>query len=100
MLAQHVAALGKELYEQKASLEKQQAELQHHINEIRPLLAKDVWLKESNLDVIRKALQSIAAHEKEITEIQRRSDAINVSVEREKVAHPEYANYLDPIENA
>ena len=86
--------LGKELYEQKAALEKQQAELQHHINEIRPLLAKDVWLKESNLDVIRKALQSIAAHEKEITEIQRRSDAINVSVEREKVAHPEYANYL------
>ena len=94
LLAQHVAALGKELYEQKAALEKQQAELQHHINEIRPLLAKDVWLKESNLDVIRKALQSIAAHEKEITEIQRRSDAINVSVEREKVAHPEYANYL------
>lgn len=94
LLAQHVAALGKELYEQKAALEKQQAELQHHINEIRPLLAKDVWLKKSNLDVIRKALQSIAAHEKEITEIQRRSDAINVSVEREKVAHPEYANYL------
>lgn len=94
LLAQHVAALGKELYEQKAALEKQQAELQHHINEIRPLLAKDVWLKESNLDVIRKALQSIAAHEKKITEIQRRSDAINVSVEREKVAHPEYANYL------
>ena len=58
------------------------------------MLAKDVWLKKSNLDVIRKALQSIAAHEKEITEIQRRSDAINVSVEREKVAHPEYANYL------
>ena len=94
LLAQHVAALGKELYEQKAALEKQQAELQHHINEIRPLLAKDVWLKKSNLDIIRKALQSIAAHEKEITEIQRRSDAINVSVEREKVAHPEYANYL------
>ena len=61
LLAQHVAALGKELYEQKAALEKQQAELQHHINEIRPLLAKDVWLKESNLDVIRKALQSIVA---------------------------------------
>ena len=62
LLAQHVAALGKELYEQKAALEKQQAELQRRINEIRPLLAKDIWLKESNLDAIRKALQSIAAH--------------------------------------
>lgn len=94
MLAQHVAALGKELYEQKAALEKQQAELQRRINEIRPLLAKDIWLKESNLDVIQKALQSIVAHEKEIAEIQRRVDAINVSVEKEKAAHPEYANYL------
>ena len=94
MLAQHVAALGKELYEQKAALEKQQAELQRRINEIRPLLAKDIWLKESNLDVIQKALQRIVAHEKEIAEIQRRVDAINVSVEKEKAAHPEYANYL------
>lgn len=94
LLAQHVAALGKELYEQKAALEKQQAELQRRINEILPLLAKDIWLKESNLDAIRKALQSIAAHEKEIAEIQRRIDAINVSVEKEKAAHPEYANYL------
>ena len=44
------------------------------------MLAKDVWLKKSNLDVIRKALQSIAAHEKEITEIQRRSDATAVDL--------------------
>ena len=48
LLAQHVATLGKELYEQKAALEKQQSELQHRINEITPLLAKDTWIKESN----------------------------------------------------
>lgn len=94
LLAQHVAALGKELYEKKAALEKQQTELQHRINEIRTLLAKNIWLKESNLDVIRKALQNIAAHEKEIAAIQRRIDAINVSAEKEKAAHPECANYL------
>lgn len=94
LLTRHVAALGKELYEQKAALEKQQDEWQHRINEIRPLLAKDFWLKESELDVIRKALQSIVAHEKEIAEIQRRIETINVSVKKEKAAHPEYANYL------
>ena len=94
LLAQHVATLGKELYEQKAALEKQQSELQHHINEITPLLAKDTWIKESNLDAIGKALQKIAVLEKEIAEIQNRIDAINISATQEKEAHPEYANYL------
>ncbi len=94
LLAQHIAVLGKELYEQKAALEKQQAELQHRIDKIRPLIAKNVWLKESNLVVIRNALQSVAVREKEIAEIQLRIDAINISVAQEKVAHPEYATYL------
>lgn len=94
LLAQHIATLGKELFEQKAALERRQSELQYRINEIRPLLAKDIWLKESKLDVVGKILQSIAAHEKEIAEIQCRIDTINVSIEKERVAHPEYANYL------
>lgn len=94
LLAHHVATLGKELYEQKAALEKQQAELQHRINEISSLLAKGAWLKESNLDVIRKTQQRIAAHEKEIAEIQRRIDTINALAEKEKAAHPEYVKYL------
>lgn len=94
LMAQHIAALGKELYEQKALLEKQQTELQYRINKILPLLAKENWLKESNLDSIRKVLQSIAAHEKEIAEIQHKIETINASVAKEKAAHPEYANYL------
>ena len=94
LLAQHIAALGKELYEQKAALENQQAELQRRIKEITPLLAKDTWIKESNLDAIKKALQRIATCEKEIAEIQHRIDAINISATQEKEAHPEYANYL------
>lgn len=94
LLAQHVAALGKELYEQKSALEKQQAELQYRINEIRPLIAKNIWLKESNLDKIRKGLHSVAEYEKEIAEIQHKIEVINISVAQEKTAHPEYANYL------
>lgn len=94
LLAQHVAALGKELYEQKALLEKQQALLQCRINEIHPLIAKDIWIKESNLDAIRKALYSITAYEKGISKIQHRIDGINALVTKEKSAHPEYANYL------
>lgn len=94
LLAQHVAALGKELYEQKALLEKQQNELQCRINEIHPLLAKDTWIKESNLNGIRQTLQSIDAYEKQIAEIQCRIAEINASVAQERAAHPEYANYL------
>lgn len=94
LLTQHIAALGKELYEQKALLEKQQASLQCRIHEICLLIAKDSWIKESNLDAIRKARNSITEYEKGISKIQHRIDAINASVVREKSAHPEYANYL------
>lgn len=94
LLTQHVAVLGKEMYEQKALLEKQQAKLQHRINEIRLLIIKDNWLKENNLENIRKTLRSIAKHEKEIEEIQHRIEIINTLIKKEKVAHPEYAKYL------
>ena len=94
LLAQHVAALGKELYEQKALLEKQQNDLQCRLNEIRPLLAKDTWIKESDLNGIRMTLQIINAYEKRIVEIQRKIDEINASVAQEREAYPEYANYL------
>ena len=93
LLTQHVAALGKELYEQKELLENQQTSLQRRINEIHSLIAKNTWIKESNLDAIKEALDSITAYETEISKIQDRIDAINVSVTKEKSAHPEYANY-------
>lgn len=94
LLAQHVAVLGQELYEQNDLLEQQQVKLQHYVNEICPLLAKENWIKESNLEGVRKTLQRIAAHEDELTEIQRRIEIINIEVAKEKAAHPEYANYL------
>ncbi len=94
LLAQHVAALGQELYEQKALLEKQQSELQHRFNEIRPVLAKDIWIKESDLDGIRMTLRILNTYEKRIVEFQRKIDELNASVAQEQAAHPEYANYL------
>ncbi len=95
LLEQHVAALEKELYEKKTTLETHQAELQQRVNEILPILAKDIWLKENKLDMIRKALQRITTYEKEIADIQCKIDTLNVSVEQERAAHPEseYANY-------
>lgn len=94
LLAQHISVLGKELYAQMTDLEKQRAGLQHRITEIRPLLAKNFWLKENNLGVIQAELQCIATYEKKIAEIQHRINTINSSIEQEKAAHPEYANYL------
>lgn len=95
LLAHHVAALGKELCEQKAALEKRQVALQRRIEAIQTMLAKDNWLKEGNLERIRKALHEITLLEKEIAEIQRRMDAINATAAQEKAAHPEYATYLN-----
>lgn len=39
LLSHHISLLGRELYEQKAALEKKQEMLQKHINELRPLIA-------------------------------------------------------------
>lgn len=95
LLKQHVEMLGKELVAQKESLEKQQAALQTRINEICLLLAKDTWQKENRLDEIHEEIQQLAVQEKEIQEIRCRIEAIHIAVDREKRAHPEYANYQE-----
>lgn len=98
LLEEHIAILGKDLYEKKASLEIRQTELQNRINVISVALVKDRWLKENDLDVIRRGLQILIALEKEIAEIQCRIDAIQGEIEREKAAHPEYADYRSLLE--
>lgn len=94
MLSYHVAELGKELYERKDALEKLQKELQSRISEIQPILAKDNWIKESNLKYISESLRKISSYEKELAEIQCEIEIINVSLAEEKTVHPEYANFL------
>lgn len=94
LLANHVASLGKELYEQKAALEKQQAELRHRINDILPLLAKGAWITDTKLDQIEEMIQGITAWEREVKVIQREIETITVTMEEEKAAHPECDKYL------
>ena len=93
LLSHHVSLLGKELYEQKAFLEKQQAELIQRNNEILPMLAKDVWVKENKLENIEEILQIIAKYETKLNEIQNEIENISVAIQREKAIHPEYIHY-------
>ncbi|MEG2012898.1 MAG: AAA domain-containing protein [Anaerovoracaceae bacterium] len=94
LLAHHVSLLGKELYEQKASLEKRQAELQHRINIILPLLAKDTWIRENMLGHIGEILQTVAKHQVRLGEIRDEIEEVNAAIQQEKTAHPEYSKYL------
>lgn len=94
LLAHHVSVLGKELYEQKTLLEKQQAKLQHQINEILPLLAKDAWIKENKLEQIGKILHNVTEHEMTLGAIRCEIKDINIAIQEEKTAHPEYTKYL------
>lgn len=98
LLEKHIAVLGKDLYAQKESLEIRQTELQKRINIISLVLSKARWLKENDLDTIRRGLQILTVLEKEIAEIQCRMDAIHSGIEQEKAAHPEYADYRSLLE--
>ena len=94
LLEHHIALLGKELYDQKKLLEKQQSDLQHRVNEIRLLLAKGRWLSESQLEDVRNKLQNIDAYKKEIEKIQRDIDVLSATMAQVKATNPEYSKYL------
>lgn len=93
LLPYHVSVLGKELYEREALLKKQQAELAKRINEILPMLAKNVWVKENKLENIEELLQIVAKYETKLNETQNEIENISVSIQREKAIHPEYIQY-------
>lgn len=93
-LDSHVHELGKELRALKIILEKKQEKLKGVIKEIRLILSKDNWVKETSLDDIKRVLESIEIRANELAEIQRRIDALNVYIRKEKAAHPEFASYL------
>lgn len=94
LLDHHVAVLGRELYEHKAFLEKQQVEFQNRINKILPLLAKELWINENKMEQIGKILENVAGYTARLNEIQYEIDEINAAIQHEKTAHPEYAKYL------
>lgn len=94
LLSQHISVLGKDLYEQKNLLEKQQNDLQNKINEIIPHLSKIAWINENKLEDVSQIIGQIIRLKSEIKTIQSEIEKINTAVEQEKAAHPEYANYL------
>lgn len=94
LLKHHVDALGRELYTQKVSLEKQQAELRKRVREIQLLLAKDIWVKENNLKQIGQILQIIAGYAETVDVLNKEIDAINTTIQQERIFHPEYASFL------
>ena len=94
LLNAHVAALGKELFEQKAALETQQAEIHQRVNIINPLLAKNTWCEETQLSIISNVLQEILRLENQAKVDQQARDKLIVAIEEEKASHPEYEKYL------
>ena len=94
LLASHIEILGKELYEQKAELEKHQLEAQCRINEILPLLAKDTWVKESCLETIGQSLNELSEIESKIESLTFEIEVTNTELQKTKESHPEYARYL------
>lgn len=94
LLAKHIEILGKELYEQKANLERQQQDARIRINEIIPLLAKDTWTKESCLETIGKTLAELSEIELKIKSLTLEIETTTIELQKQKEAHPEYARYL------
>lgn len=93
-LKAHVAALGKELYEQKATLEKEQGDLEEKLKAISPLLAKAVWNENSRLEQIKENLHTVAAQTETIRSIENEIERIETEIQQEKEAHPEYIQFL------
>lgn len=94
LLASHIAELGKELFAQKSALEKQEAEIHRRINEIRPTLAKGLWIEENNLSAVRASIHNLQNLESHIGTLQETIADIYSSAEQEKQKNPQYAYYL------
>lgn len=93
-LRHHVATLGQELYERKTVLETRQTELHRRAKALLPLLAKVTWLEKTRLEQISAELAAVSEYTLKITEMQREIQALNAAIQKEKSAHPEYAQFL------
>ena len=94
LLASHIAELGKELFAQKSALEKQAADIHQRINQIRPALAKGLWIEKNNLAAIGASIHNLQALESQVVTLQERITSIYSAAEKEKQANPQYAYYL------
>jgi len=94
LLDSHIEVLGKELFDQKKTLEEKQKDIKDRLIEITTLIQKDNWIKESKLDEISQTIKRISDYENEIERIQNEMDIISQSIQQEKDANPEYSQYL------
>lgn len=83
LLESHVQRLGEELFEQKELLEARRQVLIKEIEDIKRTLAKDHWLKNSNLpeiqgmnDIVRQLQKEKEGQEKQVEEAERELDKI------------------------
>lgn len=93
LLKNHISALGKDLYDEKESLELNKSEIQMRINDILPFLAKEFWIRETTLPIISKFLQELSILEKQIDVLQEESNKVQYLIDNEKTTHPEYAKF-------
>lgn len=94
LLASHIAELGKELFAQKNTLEKQEAEIHQRINQIRPTLAKGLWIEKNNLAAIGASIHNLQTLDSQVGTLQETIASIYSAADQEKQANPQYAYYL------
>ena len=94
LLSSHIAELGKELFAQKSMLEKQEADIHKRINQIRPILAKGLWIGQNNLATIGASIHNVESLESHNCVLQKTIADIYSAAEAEKQANPQYAYYL------
>lgn len=92
-LESHIQALGKDLYEKKAILERDRDAIQKRLTEIISLLAKGAWIKESELEQIEALLGKISELDRELRDVQHNVEAAEEAVQKEKTEHPECTEY-------
>ena len=93
-LETHVANLGRELYEKENDLNSREKKLKEQLNNILIILAKDTWLQKNNLKQIHEILIQIAEYEEQIKTLEKEISDIDIRMQQEKDAHPEYKGYL------
>ena len=89
----HTKALGEELQEEKAALEKLQGMVSQRLSTVSSLLAKNTWKNESQLSEIKAAIDEMERLEKQFSDCDQEHKRQMATMEEEKTAHPYYAQY-------
>lgn len=92
-LAGHILALGKEIDRQIRDLEKQQTEIQRHINEMRPTFAKAAWIEENNLSKIQLEIHHLNELQAQLEVVKLEYEELKSAEAKIRAENPEYADF-------